>query len=398
MQSLNYRFILYSLLLLIFLFVTPVVQGMPADIKGHWAEESVKSLIEEEILNGYPDGSFRPDQSITRAELAKTLAVAYGLKGSNQNVQFPDTDQHWAEEYIAALNEAKIITGYPDGNFKPEAPITRAEMVTMLTRLLNVDTGEEQYTIAFAPTFPDLAKDHWAFYQTELAAKLGLLPRYYGPEFSPSRLASRADTAWMLQQLRNLKTVRGQVLDQPEVGTNLVTVQPEEEGEIQIAVIPSEAVVFRNNITTTPEALSKDDQITIFYNRNDEPAVVKAFGEVNQKDLLGRLSALVKGRLTAEQISSILAGNWDDVKEGIKGELYNQLLNIGLTAEEAESILVQDWAYLDTISRDRLASALSAYLGITKDLSGAILSRNWDLIKEYARIELTAMALGRILG
>ena len=82
--------------------------------------------------------------------------------------------------------------------------------------------------------------------------------------------------------------------------------------EIEIAVIPPEAVVLRNNITTTVDTLTKDDQITIYYNRNHEPAVVKAFGEVNKSDLLSRLSALVKGRLTTEQIASILAGNWDE--------------------------------------------------------------------------------------
>ncbi|NLY92022.1 MAG: S-layer homology domain-containing protein [Firmicutes bacterium] len=398
MLSLNYRYILYPLLLFLFFFLTPLAQAMPADIDGHWAEDSIKNLMAEGILNGYPDGSFRPDQSITRAELAKILAVAYGFNPSGRKVQFSDTEEHWAEEYIAALAKAEIITGYPDGKFKPEAPITRAEMVAMLTRLLKVGTEEEQYTIDFAPTYPDLAEEHWAFYQIELAAKLGLLPRYYAPDFGPSRLASRADTAWMLQQLRNLKTVRGQVLDQPEAGTSLLTIQPEGDGEIQIAVVPPEAVVFRNNITTTPEALMKDDQITIVYNRNGEPAVVKAFGEVNQKDLLSRLSAMVKGKLTPEQIAAILAGNWDEVKEGINGELYNQLLNLGLTPEEAESILVQDWAYLDTVSRDRLAGALSAYLGITKDLSGAILARDWEMIKEYARIELTAMALSKILS
>ena len=80
MFSLRHRLILSLLLLLIFLFVTPVVQAMPADITGHWVEDSVKSLIDQGILNGYPDGSFRPDQSITRAELAKTLAIAYEFK------------------------------------------------------------------------------------------------------------------------------------------------------------------------------------------------------------------------------------------------------------------------------------------------------------------------------
>ncbi|HEY8391877.1 MAG TPA: S-layer homology domain-containing protein [Capillibacterium sp.] len=398
MRSLNYRYLLFLLFLFSFFLVTPPAHAMPADIDGHWAEESIKDLMTAGIFNGYPDGSFRPDQSVTRAELAKILAVAYEFTPSGGQLQFTDIEKHWAERYITALAQAGILTGYPDGKFKPEAPITRAELVVTLTRLMQIGTEEEQYTIDFAPTYPDLTKEHWAFYQIELVAKLGLLPRYYTPEFGPSRLASRADTAWMLEQLRNLKTVRGQVLEQPEAGTALLTVQPEGDDEVQIALLPQEAVVFRNNITTTPEALMKDDQITIFYNRNGEPAVVKAFGEVNQKDLLSRLSAMVKGKLTPEQIASILAGNWDEVKEGINGELYNQLLNLGLTPEEAESILVQDWAYLDSISRDRLAGALSAYLGITKDLCGAILARDWDLIKEYARIELTAMALSKILG
>ncbi|HHW11653.1 MAG TPA: S-layer homology domain-containing protein [Firmicutes bacterium] len=397
MFSLRHRLILSLLLLLTFLLVSPVVQAVPADVAGHWVEDSVKNLIAQGILHGYPDGTFRPDQSITRAELAKTLAVAYGLNAAGGQGQFPDAKGHWAENYIAALAEAKIITGYPDGSFKPEAPVTRAEMVVMLTRLLKLGTEEEHYTVEFIPTFSDVAADYWAFYQIEMAAKLGLLPRYYGPDFNPSRLTSRADTAWMLQQLLNLKTVRGQVIGQPEAGTNLITVRPEGDGEIEIAVIPPEAVVFRNNITTTVDTLTKDDQITIYYNRNDEPTVVKAFGEVNKSDLLSRISALVKGRLTTEQIAAILAGNWDKVKEGIKGELYDQLLKIGLTAEEAEAILVQDWSYLDSVSRDRLASALSGYLGITKDLSGAILARDWERIKEFARIELTAMALEKIL-
>ena len=162
MFSLRHRLILSLLLLLIFLFVTPVVQAAPADIAGHWVEDSVKSLIDQGILNGYPDGSFRPDQSITRAELAKTLATAYELIAASHQEQFTDTKGHWAEDFIAALTEAKIITGYPDGSFKPEAPVTRAEMVVMLTRLLKIGTEEEHYTIEFIPTFSDLADDYWA--------------------------------------------------------------------------------------------------------------------------------------------------------------------------------------------------------------------------------------------
>ncbi len=396
MNSFRKQLFSYLLLLSAVLLVSPVAQGMPSDVKGHWAQGSVNNLIEQGILNGYPDGTFRPDQSITRAELAKTLAVAYGFKASGRQDRFPDTQGHWAQDYITALAQQEIITGYPDGYFKPEAPVTRAEIVTMLTRLLKVGTEEEQYIMEFVPSFPDLEEEHWAFYPVELAARLKILPGYFQPDFHPDRLASRADTAWMLDQLLNLQTVRGKITEHPS-GSNLLTIQPE-EGELQIVLVPQETVVFRNNITTTADQLTKDDKITIFYNRNQEPAIVKAYGEVTKNDLLGRLSSMVKGRLTTEQIASILAGDWEQVKDGLVGELYNQLLKYGLTPEEAESILIQDWAYLDTIGRDRLAGALSDYLGITRDLSRAILDRDLERIKEYAKIELTALALGQLLG
>ena len=98
MISTRQRIIVYFFLILAFLFITPVVQAMPSDIKGHWAEESVRNLEKKGILNGYPDGTFRPDQSITRAEMAKILSVAYNFKTSNQ-LRFPDTEEHWAKEY-----------------------------------------------------------------------------------------------------------------------------------------------------------------------------------------------------------------------------------------------------------------------------------------------------------
>ncbi|HBG15958.1 MAG TPA: hypothetical protein DDW93_04185, partial [Firmicutes bacterium] len=93
MISLRHRLIIYVLFILTLLLVTPVVQAMPSDIQGHWAEDSISNLVDKGVLNGYPDGSFHPDQSITRAELAKTLAVAYKFQASNKKGQFPDTKE-----------------------------------------------------------------------------------------------------------------------------------------------------------------------------------------------------------------------------------------------------------------------------------------------------------------
>ena len=83
--------------------------------------------------------------------------------------------------------------------------------------------------------------------------------------------------------------------------------------------------------------------------------------------------------------------------EELKGSIYDRLVEFGLTPPEAESILVRDWEHLDTLSRDRLAEAISDYLGITSDLSRAILDQDFERAKEYAKIELATMALGRLM-
>ncbi|MTV51056.1 hypothetical protein GJ688_19345 [Heliobacillus mobilis] len=72
-------------------------------------------------VNGYPDGTFRPEQPIQRSEMAALLANA-----------FDDTRNHWAKKYIAGVNEAGWMKGYADQTFCPEQPITRAEAVTAL--------------------------------------------------------------------------------------------------------------------------------------------------------------------------------------------------------------------------------------------------------------------------
>jgi len=390
----RYRCLLvFTLLCLSLLLAAPAVHAV-SDIQGHWAEDTVDNLIDLEILHGYPDGTFRPDQSITRAELAKILTVTFNLK-SSAGVSFTDTGDHWAKDYIAALAENNIINGITDNAFHPERPVTRAEITDMMVRLLNVGLPEEECTLNITSSFTDLSDDSPDFPKIETAFRLGILPGYYQPEFNPSRLASRADTAWMISSLREIKVLRGTVLDNHSE-SGLLTVKPE-EGEARLVLAQEETILLRNDIAATIEQILADDKVTVFFNPKEEPVFVKAYGEVTQKDLLGRLSSMLKDRLTPEQLASILAGNWDEVKEMLTGELYNELLAIGITPAEAEAILFQDWEYLDLVSRDRLSEALAGYLGITRDLSRAVLDRDLERIKEYARVELVTIALAKLL-
>lgn len=395
MHLLKKRFLVVLVGTALFLLViAPAVHAMPYDIQGHWAVGAIKGLTESKILNGYPDGSFKPDQSITRAEFSKVIAKAYNLHPKT-TPNFTDVKNHWAKDYIAALTEKSIMTGYPDGSFQPDRPITRAEMVTVLSRLVKLGTADEKYAVELDSSFPDIKPDFWAFKNIEISSRLGILPGYYKPDFQPSRLASRADTAWMVNSLRNLKITTGKVMDDGNLSGTLIV--QTDNNDPETVILNPNAVVFRNNLSTTPDKIQRNDSIKLFQNPSGEYTVVKAVGEVTKDDLLGRLSSGTKGKLNPEQVSAILSGNWDAIKEDVQGDVYNRLLKLGLNPSEAESVLGKDWQYLDSLSKDRLADALSGSLGITKDLSHALLDRDMSRIKEYSKIELTTTALSKLM-
>ena len=109
-------------------------------------------------------GSFKPNASITRAEFA-TIASRFEnyAKGNKTFTDVPAT--HWAQGYIASAYENNLISGYPDGSFKPENAITRAEVVKIVNSLLE-RAADKAYVDAAADLvkFNDLTSSHWAYY------------------------------------------------------------------------------------------------------------------------------------------------------------------------------------------------------------------------------------------
>lgn len=105
-------------------------------------KDAVESLAKEGIVKGYEDGTFRGYNNITRAEFATMMC--YLLKRDNENAnyqnknRFPDvTSKHWGAGFVNIANEAGLMTGYPDGNFKPDQNITYAEVLTVMVRIIN---------------------------------------------------------------------------------------------------------------------------------------------------------------------------------------------------------------------------------------------------------------------
>lgn len=100
---------------------------------------AINHLAENNIINGYPDNTFKPDKKVTRAEFAKMISVAENLKINEENIkQFEDVDSHWANSYIELMSSNNLIKGYEDNTFKPEKDITYGEVVTILLRTLDI--------------------------------------------------------------------------------------------------------------------------------------------------------------------------------------------------------------------------------------------------------------------
>lgn len=118
-------------------YTPPTVPATFPDTAGHWAEEWVEALKDTGITDGYPDGTYRPDANVTRGQMAVFLLKA--LNGPDYqppavSATFPDTAGHWAEEWIEALKNAGIVGGYPDGTYRPDNPVTRAEIAVFLVK------------------------------------------------------------------------------------------------------------------------------------------------------------------------------------------------------------------------------------------------------------------------
>ena len=149
------------------------------DVKaGDWFNNAVSTLSNAGIINGYPDGTFRPNAPITRAEMAKVIAMFAELNKDSEG--FKDIAGHWAEAYIKLAAGNGWIAGYPDGTFRPDQYITRAETMTMINRVLERVPSTEKHLLAYEVmlTFPDNQPGDWYYIAVQEATNSHTYERY----------------------------------------------------------------------------------------------------------------------------------------------------------------------------------------------------------------------------
>ena len=132
-----------------------------------WYNNAVSTLSNAGIIDGYEDGTFKPDGNITRAEFA-TIAVRFFEATYDGGDLFSDIAGHWAQDYINEAANAGIVDGYPDGTFQPQQLITRAEAMTMVNRTIDRHPHED-HLLADMIVWPDNPETAWYYEQVQEA-------------------------------------------------------------------------------------------------------------------------------------------------------------------------------------------------------------------------------------
>ncbi|WP_020619833.1 S-layer homology domain-containing protein [Paenibacillus daejeonensis] len=167
------------------------------DIAGHWAEQQIIQAVGKGWVTGYPDGTFKPQSQVTRAEFAAMLVRGLDQEHAATPPPFSDVIPAWASDAVAAAVEAGYIQGYADGTFRANQPISRPEIAAMVARAAGLELPQEAVlSFADAGDVPGWAVPHIA-----AAVDAGMVQGRGNNRFAPLEQATRAEAVTLLLKL-----------------------------------------------------------------------------------------------------------------------------------------------------------------------------------------------------
>ena len=208
----------------------PSTEGSFSDVEDHWAQAEIEKAVATGWVDGYPDGTFKPEKTITRAEFTKMILDATHLTPGCETVAWmkdhakikvkgtgpwPDTvdyeprlndmDDHWLTTQgwtEAALYSGMVVpSDYNGGNFRPEKPIARYEIALMVTRALGqVYEAKQEEGLDLAFTDNEEILD-WMKGYVDMASKAGVVQGYPDNSFRPNKASTRAEAVVMVQRM-----------------------------------------------------------------------------------------------------------------------------------------------------------------------------------------------------
>lgn len=178
-----------------------IAQTQLSDIRGHWAEDFIRTLASQKIIAGFPDGTFRPDQKVTRAQFASILNNAFNQPSSRQAIRFVDVPgNYWAITQIERTYRMGFLEGFPGQRFGPNQNILRVNALVALASGLNLEPKGNQNRIL--NYFQDgSAIPNYARQATAAATESKIVVSYPNPrQLNPNRQATRAEIAALVYQ------------------------------------------------------------------------------------------------------------------------------------------------------------------------------------------------------
>lgn len=216
------------------------------DTAGHWAEKTLDEWQDEGLIDGYGDGSFQPNGTMTRAEFAKLVNRTMGFTAESE-ISFSDvTERDWFHAEVARA----VAAGYAQGSgglFRPNQPVTRAEAATMLARAAGLAANEER-----ADAFADAASiPTWARGSVGAAAEAGYMTGYPNGAFGALGSITRAEAVVTLDRVR--RSAQKTVIEQAGTTLKNETVL----GDLVIAESVGEGNVTLKNVTVLGSVIVK---------------------------------------------------------------------------------------------------------------------------------------------
>lgn len=161
--------------------------------------DEIQYLTNEGIISGFPDKSFRPKADVTRGQAAIMLGRALGYDGTQRDTNFPDVDSSQVSSgYIAEAVKNKVISGYPDGTYRPGATVTRAEMAIILHRAFIADGETGNFT-----NFSDVSENMRSYQAIGDLASVGIVAGYGDGTFRPNVKLNREQFSAFLARAEN---------------------------------------------------------------------------------------------------------------------------------------------------------------------------------------------------
>ena len=170
-----------------------------ADLEGHWAAAFVEALVSKDIINGFPDGTFQPATPVNRAQYAALITKTFQLPESNQLDKFKDVkSDFWAAKAIASASDRGFLKGFPDGTFRHGNNITKIQAIVSIVNGLNLSGGNPNVLMVYR----DRAQiPSYATNATTVATQKLLVVNYPQPDqLEPLREITRAEIAVLIYQ------------------------------------------------------------------------------------------------------------------------------------------------------------------------------------------------------